>query len=150
MNSLDHLVLRQLRPAGYARYVDDFVLFSDSKDALRVMRAGMIGHLDGLRLRLHERKSRICRTEDGLTFLGWHITPQSVWLKRDSVVRMRRRLRWMQGELEAGRLEWDEIRQRVNSWIGHAQWGDTWRLREQMFDEVAFLRRARCRLWRPE
>ena len=142
MDSLDQLVVRRLQPGEYARYVDDFVLFSDSKDELRRMREAIVEHLDGLRLRLHEGKSRIYYTEDGLTFLGWHITPHGVWLKRDSVVRMRRRLRTMQREYEAGRMEWDEVQQRVNSWIGHAQWGDTWRLREQMFDEVAFMKRV--------
>lgn len=31
LNSLDHLVMRQLRPAAYARYVDDFVLLDQDK-----------------------------------------------------------------------------------------------------------------------
>ena len=140
LNSLDHLVLRELRPGEYARYVDDFVLFSDSKSELRGMREEIDAHLDSLRLRVHERKSRIYRTADGLTFLGWQITPQGVWLKRDCVVRMRRRLRFIERELAAGRMEWAEVRQRVCSWIGHAQWGNTWKLREQMFNEVVFLR----------
>ena len=142
LNSLDHLVLRELRPGEYARYVDDFVLFSNSKNELWSMRQRIDQHLDSLRLRAHERKSRIYRTADGLTFLGWQITPQGVWLKRDSVVRQRRRLRWMEREYAAGRMEWAEVRQRIQSWLGHAQWGDTWRLRQQMFDQVAFFSSA--------
>ena len=137
LNPLDHLVLRELRLRSlsggeYARYVDDFVLFSNDKSELRWMRQRIDEHLALFRLRVHERKSRIYRTVDGLTFLGWQITPQGVRLKRDTVVRQRRRLRWME-------REWAEVRQRVQSWLGHAQWGDTWRLREQMFEEVAFV-----------
>ncbi len=45
----------------------------------------------------------------------------------------------MQAHWATGEVEWDEIQQRVNSWIGHAQWGDTWRLREQLFAEFPFL-----------
>jgi len=138
LNSLDHLVLRQLQPGDYARYVDDFVLFADTKEELRAMRQQIVQHLDGLRLTLHEGKSRIHRTTDGITFLGWRITPEGVWMKRQSVVRMRRRFRWMQREWLAGEMEWDEIQQRVNSWVGHAKWGDTWKLREQMFAEFLF------------
>jgi len=139
LNSLDHLVMRQLKPREYARYVDDFVLFADSKDELERMRDRVVDHLNGLRLTMHERKSRIYRTADGLTFLGWRITPQGVWMKRASLVRMRRRLKRMQRQWAAGRIEWEEIQQRINSWIGHAQWGNTWKLREQMFDEFPFL-----------
>lgn len=139
LNSLDHFVLRHLRPGEYIRYVDDFVLFSDSKFELREMRRAISGHLDGLRLCLHPGKSRIHRTADGLTFLGWRITPCGVRLKRQSVVRMRRRLRRMQRALACGEADWPEIQQRVNSWLGHAQWGDTWRLREELFGEAPFV-----------
>ena len=138
LNSLDHLVLRQLQPGEYARYVDDFILFGDSKQQLREMLNEIVHHLDGLRLSLHEGKSRIHRTADGITFLGWRITPEGTWMKRQSVVRMRRRFRHMHKLWSAGEMEWDEIQQRVNSWIGHAQWGDTWKLREQMFQQFPF------------
>jgi len=138
LNSLDHLALRELQPCEYARYVDDFVLFSDSKEKLREMLAEITSHLDGLRLNLHEGKSRIHRTADGITFLGWRITPEGTWMKSQSVVRMRRRFRYMRKLWIAGEIEWDEIQQRINSWIGHAKWGDTWKLREQMFQQFPF------------
>lgn len=54
LNSLDHPVLSQLQPR----------------------------RLDGLRLSLHEGKSRIHRASDGITFLGWRITPEGTWMKR--------------------------------------------------------------------
>ena len=138
LNSLDQFVLRDLGPGEYARYVDDFVLFGDSAEALHEMRGRIVEHLDGLRLRLHEGKSRVYRTRDGITFLGWRITPRGLRLKRANVVRMRRRLRSMGEEWEAGALEWKELVMRVNSWIGHAGYGATWRLREQMFEEFPF------------
>ena len=138
LNGLDHFVLRELRPAEYARYVDDFVLFGESKGELREMRAAIVEHLDGLRLTLNPGKSRIHRTADGITFLGWRITPEGTWMKRESVVRMRRRFRYMHQLWVAGEISWEEIQQRVNSWIGHAKWGDTWKLREQMFAQFPF------------
>jgi len=68
LDSLDHFVLRELKPAEYARYVDDFILFGDSKDRLHQMKADIIEHLDTVRLTLHPGKSRIHRTQDGITF----------------------------------------------------------------------------------
>ena len=133
--------MRELRPGEYARYVDDFVLFGDCKQELQEMRSAIVGHLDGLRLTLHAGKSRIHRTMDGITFLGWRITPEGTWMKRESVVRMRRRFRRMHRGWLAGDITWEEIQQRVNSWIGNAQWGDTWKLRQQMFSQYPFPRR---------
>lgn len=142
LNSLDHLVLRRLQPAEYVRYVDDFLLFADSKQELAHMRRAVAAHLDSLRLRLHEGKSRVYRTADGVTFLGWRITPEGRRLKRENVTRFRRRMKRLVRLWEAGRIEWEEIRMRVSGWIGHASHGDTWRLREQIFEEFTFRPRS--------
>ncbi len=34
LNPMDHMIVRNLRPGAYARYVDDFLLFFDSKEQL--------------------------------------------------------------------------------------------------------------------
>jgi len=52
LNALDHFVLRELRPAVYLRYVDDFVLFGDDKAELASMRRAAVSRLEGLRLEL--------------------------------------------------------------------------------------------------
>lgn len=82
-------------------------------------------------------------------FLGWWITPEGTWMKRQTVVRMRRRFRNMRDLWIAGEMEWDEIQQRANSWIGHAQWGVTWKLREQMFQRFPFPVVRRVKNFRP-
>jgi hypothetical protein len=42
LNPMDHMIVRNLRPGAYARYVDDFLLFADSKEQLHEMH-GQIG-----------------------------------------------------------------------------------------------------------
>ncbi len=142
LNPVDHFIQRELRPAAYARYVDDLVLLDPDKEKLREARAAIEERLCQLRLLLHPGKSRIYRVEDGITFLGWRIFPDRRRLVRDNVVRFRRKLRGLRDGWESGRLEKDEIRQSVMAWIGHAMHGDTWRLREQIFASVVFGPRA--------
>ena len=36
LSLLDHYVLEQLKPCGYVRYMDDFLLFDDSKEKLKI------------------------------------------------------------------------------------------------------------------
>jgi hypothetical protein len=36
LSRLDHYILEQLKPSGYARYMDDFVLWGNTRRELRV------------------------------------------------------------------------------------------------------------------
>jgi hypothetical protein len=134
LNGLDHFVLRELKPALYLRYVDDFVLFGDDKRTLRAMRERIQTFLDTCRLSLHDRKSRVYACAEGLTFLGWRLLPDQARIARPNVVRMRRRLRKMQELYHGGRIGFEDFRRRVQSWLGHAAFGDTWQLRTQLLD----------------
>jgi hypothetical protein len=79
--------------------------------------------------RLKLRKFRMRRCQDGVTFLGWRLFPDRARLLRANVVRVRRRLRRLAEEYHAGRF-------RFEAWLGHAGFGDTWRLRRQLFREI--------------
>lgn len=140
LNPLDQYVNRVLRPACYIRYVDDFLLFDQSQAKLAEMRFAMEELLAELRLRMHERKSRVYRCADGVTFLGWRVFPRRTRLVRENVVRFRRRLREMQRAFGEGRTTRQEVRARIHSWIGHAAAGDTWRLRQQLFAQFTLLK----------
>ncbi len=102
LNPLDQYVNRELRPACYIRYVDDFLLFGDSKAKLAEMRCAVEDFLEGLRLLVHERKSRVYRCADGVAFLGWRLFPERSRLVRDNVVRFRRRLRHLERAFREG------------------------------------------------
>lgn len=138
LDPLDQMVSRELRPGCYVRYVDDFAIFGDSKADLAAMRARVEECLEPLRLCIHERKSRVYRSSEGFAFLGWTIFPSSRRLARQNVVRFRRRLRGMQREYAEGNLDWNRLRAKVAAWNGHAAHGDTWKLRECLFDQFPF------------
>ncbi len=133
LNPLDQFVMRELRPGLYLRYVDDLVLFADDKAELARMAERIRIFLESLRLCPHERKFRIYRCADGLTFLGWRLLPGRTRLARANVVRMRRRLRAIEAGYHAGRLSFPDVRCRIHAWLGHASFGDTWRLAENLF-----------------
>jgi retron-type reverse transcriptase len=140
LNPLDHFIRRTLQPAAYVRYVDDFLLFGDDKRELGAMRERIEEFLAALRLCIHSRKSRVYRTSEGVTFLGWRIFPGRARLVRGNVVRFRSRLRRLQQDFGKGAMNWAEVSQRVRAWVAHAEQGDTWRLREQVFAQCVFKR----------
>ncbi len=133
LNALDHFVLRELRPALYLRYVDDFVVFGDNKAELARMRQAIVARLEDLRLELNEGKSRVYRSADGVTFLGWRLFPGRARLPRRNVVGMRRRLHAASAAFHRGEMDFAGVRRRISGWLGHAAFGDTWKLRRNLF-----------------
>ncbi len=142
LDAFDHWVCEVLRPEGYVRYVDDFVLFHDDRAWLAEARERCRERLAGLRLRLHPRKVVLSRVEDGTRFLGYRVFPDHRRLPAAGVVRIKRRLRRLAVECAAGRLSVPEVRQRIAAWVGHAGQANTFRLRQRLFSGVKLPWRA--------
>jgi hypothetical protein len=104
------------------------------------MRENIAGFLCRLRLRLHARRHRVQRVVEGVTFLGFRLLADRSRLVRGNVVGFRRRLRWMQREYAAGRMDWEAVHRRVQAWIAHAAHGNTRRLRAQILGTAVFCR----------
>jgi retron-type reverse transcriptase len=142
LDPFDHFVQEQLHCGYYIRYVDDFVILGNDKNRLAEVRTRCREYLAGLRLRLHPRKSEISRVADGTNFLGYRLFPDHRRLARSNVVRMQRRLRGLQKRYANGRICAADIHRRLMSWIGHAQHADSYRLRERLFSQITFVRKA--------
>jgi len=124
LDPLDHWVKESLGCMGYVRYVDDFLLFSDDKEQLAQWRAAIVARLAQDRLRLHERKSRVFRTSDGVTFLGQRVWPFRRRLVAANIRSARRRLQWNARQYLSGSLSREALVCRWQSWRGHALQAD--------------------------
>lgn len=101
--------------------------------------------LEDLRLCVNERKFQVHPCAGGVTFLGWRLLPGRARLARGNVVRIRRRLRGMRKKYQAGLLTFAHLNATVQAWLGHAAWGDTWRLRRQLFGSLTLVAAAHGR-----
>jgi hypothetical protein len=106
------------------------------------MRSRIEELLCGLRLTMHAGKSRVYRTRDGITFLGWRVFPDYMRLERANVARFRRRLAALHRAYVEGRVEMEDVRTRVRAWIAHAAHGETWQLRRRIFARYNFAKRG--------
>ena len=137
LNGLDHYCKEVLQAKGYVRYVDDFALFHHDREQLEDWRQRITEYLEGRRLRLHPRKTVLLDTVRPAPFLGLVLLPGGYRrLPEDNVRRFRNRLRGLRDRWRAGRVEKEEIIQRVRAWVAHAEHADTWRLRQAIFRAV--------------
>lgn len=120
LDRFDHWVLEDLRAPGYVRYVDDFLVFGESKAQLAEWREAIMEKLASFRLKVNERKTRAFRSSDGITYLGQRVWPHIRRINRQNVVAARRRLLWNVRSYHAGDLTKDDLVRRWQSWKGHA------------------------------
>ncbi|MBP6827021.1 MAG: RNA-directed DNA polymerase [Saprospiraceae bacterium] len=133
LNRFDHYVKETLRVPGYIRYVDDFVLFADSKEQLHQWRSDIQNYLDGLRLLLHPDKTHIYRCADGVPFLGFRVFPYHRYVRKEKTRRYRRFLKQKIKHYRAGHITPDELEQALNAWLGHIRFGQSRRLEYNIY-----------------
>ena len=132
LNELDHYVKRELKCPAYLRYVDDFLLFANNKETLRVWKGEIIAFLEKLRLTIHENKAHSRPSYTGVSFLGFQVFPEYRRLKPANGYAYQRRLRKMIEFLRAEKMTEKDFQMRLQSWINHASYGDTFGLRKSL------------------
>lgn len=135
---MDHYIQEQLGCRYYLRYMDDFVVFHKDKSSLLHIKNKIIEYLKGLFLTLHEGKCRVYQVTDGVPFLGMVIFPNRRRLKKENVIRFKRKLKWFQKLHSRDKIPWQHIHQSIQSWIGYAMHADSMKLREVIFSEIVF------------
>jgi RNA-directed DNA polymerase len=146
LHALDEFVKHDLRERHYIRYMDDFVVVHHDKEHLHRLRRTVEAFLwDHLRLRTNQKTQvfPVCPIAGRpLDFLGYRIWPTHRKLRRDSVKRMRQRMKQMASSYSIGKTSIAEIRQRLTSWIAHAAHANTFRLRTRLLAATTFTKRT--------
>ncbi len=132
LNELDQFVKRELRVKGFCRYVDDFLLFGESKRQLWAWKDAVREKLHSLRLTLHEGSSTVYPATNGIPFLGFRLYPTHRRLKRKNGVAFQRRLRRRMAQFARGEITFEQLTQSVQGWAAHAAHGNTYGLRRAL------------------
>ena len=140
LNPLHHFVKEQLHCECYIRYCDDFVVLADGKEWLYQVKARIKEYLISLRLRLQPRKCQVFPVRDGTDFLGYRVFPTHRRVRKDSIIRFRRRMHRLQEAYAKGEVSLSHIRQSIQSWLRHVSHADSYGLRKRLLQEVVFLR----------
>lgn len=132
LNELDHFVKHMLKTRFYIRYVDDFVLLDVSSEKLEHYEDQIMEFLKTMKLELHPEKSKIHPLHKGTRFLGFRIFHHHKLLRKSNIRNMERRLESFREDYTNGIISQDDISNSVQSWMGYARQGNTYRLREMI------------------
>lgn len=138
LNPLDQFIKRRLGCKGYVRYVDDLLLFADDKTTLWAWQAAVAARLADLRLTAHPG-AHPRPVGEGIPFLGFHIFPDRMRLKRRKGIAYRRKFRRLLRQYAAGKIDLEQVNVSVRGWVNHARFGNTVGLRKALLTREVVL-----------
>ncbi|CAA6826467.1 MAG: Retron-type reverse transcriptase [uncultured Sulfurovum sp.] len=137
MNDFDNFVKRTLKVKRYIRYVDDFVLFDESKERLTYLKSEIEEYLQKeLKLTLRE-DTKLKKHSEGLDFLGYIIRP-TYTLVRQRVVNnfKKKKAKYLNAyENQKGNMRLLEIKQFLSvkaSFVGHCKHANSYNLNQKV------------------
>ena len=93
MNEFDQYMKHGLKVKHYARYTDDFVVVSNSKEYLLLLLPQISKFLnEELKLSMHPKKVEIRKYTEGIDFLGYVLFPHYTKVRKRTVRRISRRI----------------------------------------------------------
>lgn len=136
-NSLDHYIKDKRGVKHYIRYMDDGVLFSDSKEFLQELYEHMKVIAAELGLSFNEKKTHIGKISKGFTFLKvrYRVTDTGKIVKtltKQGIVRMRRKLKKFKHLVDEGRMTMDDVYNSMQSWYEHTRVAMAYHARKNM------------------
>ena len=140
LHELDKYIKEELRQQYYLRYMDDFLIFNDSKAELKQIRIKINKFLNTLRLTMHPKKQEIDPAKNGIPFLGFHIYREFRRLQKKNIRLFLRRMKIKQKQYADYEIDLKDIKQSLVAWNGHSSHGDTYHLREQLLNRLTFQR----------
>jgi retron-type reverse transcriptase len=122
MNEFDQFMKHQVKAKYYIRYADDFVIFSDNKEQLKITLLQVSAFLEFcLGLKLHPEKVFIKTFASGVDFLGWTHFPDHRVLRTVTKNRAFRNIREQEGKRET-----------MESYLGLMRHGNAYKLRRKI------------------
>jgi hypothetical protein len=123
VNRMDHVIKEKLRIKEYDRYMDDFILIHPSKTYLQYCLGEIQKTCADLEITLNPKKTSIVKLSHGFTILKtkWILTKTGKVIRtacRKSITRERRKLKKQKTLLDAGVLEYQDIRASYESFRG--------------------------------
>lgn len=138
LNELDQFCKHDLHIRYYIRYMDDIIILWPDKNELRQIQAEIERFLDEkLHLELN-KKTCIRPAWLPVTFVGAQITPKAIRMRKSTRKRMFRRMKYIRGLFEIGRITFEKVNNTMQSYFGLIGTFTAGNLLRKIIDEFSF------------
>ena len=124
LNELDQFVKHKLRAKYYFRYVDDFLIFSESKQHLHICKYKIKKFLKTIKLEIPSTKTNIFKINNGVDFVGYQIYPNYIRIRKSNIKKFVKRTRRLRKLFLMGAIHRMRIESSIQSWVGYLSHAD--------------------------
>lgn len=117
-NIIDQYIHHELKHRHWVRYMDDIVILGNDPDELRDS-FFKIAEYSGIEMGMRISKWCVRPIHRGIDFLGYRIWPKHKLIRKDSVIRAKRKIKRY-----TCANDMDSLKKFVAAWRGHIQWAD--------------------------
>jgi len=131
MNEFDQFIKTKLKVRYYLRYTDDFLILSESRGYLVNILPKIINFLEeNLLLRIHEEKTKIRKTSQGIDFLGYVVFQKHRLVRTKTKRRIMRKFGNKIREYKQGLIFKNSLTQSLQSYLGFLSHSESFRIEE--------------------
>jgi len=139
LGAFDHWIKEVRKINGYVRYMDDFILFSNEKAALKIELEALTFFLKQ-QLNLELKKNiQLNSTIRGIPFLGFRVYPAHIHLLASSKKRFSKKLREYQENYIKGRWSESDLNRHMEPLISFTDAGESRSFRRMVFNRFGVL-----------
>ncbi len=140
LNELDQFIKHKLRIRYYIRYVDDFVIFHNSKDKLERYKKTINRFLKiNLSLELHQGKSKVLSLIQGIQFLGFRNFYYPKLLKKSNITKMKTKLNLFANQFNLNLINFDKIFTSFKGWLVYLMQANAFKLRTKFIEDFELI-----------
>jgi retron-type reverse transcriptase len=130
--SLDHFIKDELRCKAYVRYMDDMIIWHDSKEFLKEIKEKINDYIEN-NLRCTLKPSLLNFTAQGLPFLGYRLFPTHTKLLHKSKIRFIRKINRAKADFERGEITESKYQQKILPLLSFIFKADTQSFRKSIY-----------------
>ena len=120
LTPMDRFIKGDIKVKYYIRYMDDFLLFADTKEELTYYKRQIVNYLESYRLLIHPEKSQVFPVKNGVKFLGFTLFERYRRIRRENLQRFKKKFASRIYNYENSNLGIDYLLMSLNAWLGFA------------------------------
>ena len=137
LDDLDHFIKEKLHKRFYLRYMDDFLIISNSKERLKRDRIAIEDELSKICLALHPTKSFIVPARRGFKWQGFRVCQTEtgkiiITIDKAKIYHMRRKLKRIVRLCKTGGIPKSTADDSLKCWTAHAKIGNNYKVIKKM------------------
>lgn len=133
LNELDKFIKQDLRVKYYLRYTDDFLILSENKEYLENIIPKIVNFLEeNLLLKIHEEKTKIRKTSQGIDFLGYVVFQKHRLVRTKTKRRIIKKFKTRIEEYNIGIIFKNSFLQSLQSYLGFLSHADTYKVQHYL------------------